>query len=98
MSRGRGKIKRMKVLVFYRKGQETERLVEDFMRDYARLYPDSEITLVDVDTVEGSQQVELYDVVRYPTVIAARDDGGSLQRWDSGLMPLMNEVAYYANQ
>jgi len=88
----------MKVLIFYRPAAEHYRLVDEFVHEFKRRYPDSELTLTDVDTPTGSQQAEIYDVVQYPTVIATSDDGASLQRWDSGQMPLLNEVSYYANQ
>lgn len=86
------------MLIFYRKDAETHRLVDEFIHEFSKQYPDAELTLLDVDTLEGSQQAEIYDIVQYPTVIATSNDGATLQRWDTGLMPLMNEVSYYANQ
>jgi methyl coenzyme M reductase alpha subunit len=88
----------MKVLIFYRQDSETERMVEEFMHDFKKQYPESELSLIDVDTIAGSRQADVYDVVQYPTVIAAGNDGATLQRWDAGQMPLMNEVAYFAHQ
>ncbi len=88
----------MKVLIFYRPNSEHSRLVEDFMHEFGRLYPGTGLDVLSVDTVDGAREAELYDVVSYPTVIARSDEGATLQRWDSGQMPLMNEVAYYANQ
>ncbi|CAN5384892.1 hypothetical protein BH10PAT3_BH10PAT3_8500 [soil metagenome] len=88
----------MKVLIFYRPDSEQARLVEEFVHEFKRRYPEHELTLIDVDSVSGSQQAEVYDVVQYPTVIARSEDGVTFQRWDSGMMPLMNEVAYFANQ
>lgn len=88
----------MKVLIFYRQDSEQRRAVDEFIHEFNRRYPDRELTLIDVDSVQGSQQADVYDVVQYPTAIATNDDGGTLQRWDPGQMPLMNEVAYFANQ
>lgn len=88
----------MKVLIFYRPNSEHARKVEEFMHDFGRLYPDAPITTLDVDSVNGIQQAEIYDVVQYPTLLALSNDGTTLQRWDSGLMPLMNELAYYIHQ
>lgn len=85
----------MKVLIFYRRNSETGRQVDEFVHDFAKRYPESELTLLDVDSVQGSQQADVYDVVDYPTVIAITNDGGTLQRWATGQLPLMNEVAYY---
>lgn len=88
----------MKVLIFYRQDSEQGRVVDEFVHEFKRRYPEHELTLTDVDSVKGSQDADIYDVVQYPTVIATSNDGGTLQRWDPGQMPLMNEVAYFANQ
>jgi hypothetical protein len=88
----------MKVAIYYRPNSEQGRMVEDFVHESGRIYPDSEIKLVDIDSKEGSSLADVYDIVKYPTVIAASDDGHELQRWDNDVLPLMSEVAYYANQ
>lgn len=88
----------MKVLIFYRLKSEQARLVEEFIHEFGRRYPHHELTIVDVDSPKGSVDAELYDIVQYPTVLATTDAGATLQRWDSGMMPLLNEVAYFANQ
>lgn len=88
----------MKVLLFYRKDTEYSRAVDEFVHDLSHQYPEAEVSMIDVDTQEGSRQAVTYDVVQYPTVIAVRDDGGTLQRWDAGQLPLMNEVAFFSNQ
>jgi hypothetical protein len=88
----------MKVLIFYRPNSEHARAVDEFMHEFSRRYPDASLEVLDVDTIIGSQEAEVYDVMQYPTVIARSDAGVTLQRWDNGLMPLMNEVAYFANQ
>ena len=88
----------MKVLIFYRPDSEHARLVEEFMHEFGRRYPEYPLTTVDIDSPKGSRDAEIYDIVQYPTVLAITDAGNTLQRWDSGLMPLLNEVAYFANQ
>ena len=88
----------MKVLIFYRVDSEQRRSVDEFVHEFKRRYPELELTLTDVDSPSGSKDAEIYDIVQYPTVIATGNDGATLQRWDAGLMPLMNEVAYFANQ
>lgn len=87
----------MKVLIFYRPQSEQARLVEEFIHEFGRRYPEHTLTTVDVDSPKGSVDAEIYDIVQYPTVIATSEVGATLMRWDSGLMPLMNEVAYFAN-
>lgn len=88
----------MKVLIFYRPESEQSRAVDEFVHEFNHRHPGAELTLVDVDSVNGSRQAAVYDVMRHPTVIATGDDGSALQRWDNGLMPLINEVAYYTSQ
>jgi methyl coenzyme M reductase alpha subunit len=88
----------MKVLIFYKRDSEHGRLIDEFVHDFNKQYPESELTILDADSIDGSHQAEIYDVVQYPTVIATTDEGGTLQRWDTGQLPLMSEVAYYANQ
>ena len=89
-------LERMKVLIFYRPNSEHSRVVEEYVVEFSKQYPDQPLTLLDVDSKEGSRQAEVYDVVSYPTVLALSDDGSTLQRWDNGQMPLKGEVAYYA--
>ena len=88
----------MKVLIFYRPDSEQSRSVDEFTHEFNHRHPGSELTLVDVDSVSGAQQAVVYEIMKHPTVLALGDDGAVLQRWDSGLMPLINEVAYYTNQ
>ena len=58
----------MKVAVLYRSQTENERLVLDFERDYLH-QTGRELTLYDLNTREGADLAELYDVVRYPAVL-----------------------------
>lgn len=88
----------MKVLILYRQDSETHRVVDEFIHEFQRRYPEAELTLMDADSVEGSQKADVYDVLQYPTVLALSNDGSTLQRWDNGMMPLMSELAYYSNQ
>ena len=85
----------MKLVVFYRPNSEHARQVEEFVHDFVHGNPERKIDLIDVDTPYGVSQCELYDVVRYPTIIAIGDDGVLLNSW-SGELPLMNELSYYA--
>jgi len=86
----------VKVLIFYRPDSEHARLVEEFVHDFTHKNPERKIELVNVDAQEGIARCELYGVVNYPTLIATTDSGELLQIWPGGNLPLMNEVAYYA--
>jgi len=84
----------MKVAVIYRSQSENERLVLDFERDYFH-QTGRELTLYDLNTREGADLAELYDVVRYPAVLAMSNDGSLLQMWQGEILPLMSDVMYY---
>lgn len=84
----------MKVAVLYRSQTENERLVLDFERDYLH-QTGRELTLYDLNTREGADLAELYDVVRYPAVLAMANDGTLLQMWQGEILPLMSDVTYY---
>lgn len=86
----------MKVLVLYRPNSEHGRLVEEFIRDYSRNGRTGKIEGLNVDTRDGSAMATLYDVVRYPTILAVRDDGSILRAWDDDMLPLQDEVAAYS--
>lgn len=89
----------MKVVILYHPNSEHERTVLDYVRDY-RMFKgqDKNIELRSLETVEGAKTAKLYDVVRYPAVLALADDGHMLKLWQEELMPLMNELDSYSGQ
>jgi len=87
----------MKVLILYRPQSEYARRVEEFTHDFKRQYPDKPIDVEDIDTREGSAMASIYDLMTQPAVLALKDDGQVVQSWIGDQMPLMNEIAYYAN-
>lgn len=84
----------MKVVILYRSKTEHESKVLDFERDY-RQQTGRDLNLVDLNTKEGSDLAELYDVVRYPAVLAMTNDGALLQLWQGELLPLIRDVTFY---
>ena len=60
----------MKLVVFYRPNSEHSRQVEEFVNDFTRGNPDRKVDLIDVDSPFGVSQCELYDIVRYPAIVA----------------------------
>lgn len=86
----------MKVVILYRPASEHSSAVESFVRDFIRQHADRHIELINIDTRDGASTATLYDVVRYPAILALADDGQLLQYWQGDNFPLMNEVAYYA--
>ncbi len=72
--------------------------VEEYAHEYHRRHEDKELELISLETKEGSEMAKLYDVVRYPAVLAMADDGSLQQLWEDEQLPLMNDVDYYLQQ
>lgn len=84
-------------MVLYRPNSEHSRSVEDYVRDFERHHSVPRMEIVNIDTREGSATATLYDVMEYPTFLVVQNDGGVQKIWDGGVLPLMDEVASYAN-
>lgn len=85
----------MKVIVLYRPNSEYGRISEEFVRDFQQRHQEAKIELLDADSRDGSAMASLYDIVRYPAILAMRDDGSTLNIWEGEELPLMDEVASY---
>ncbi len=85
----------MKVIMLYRPNSEHARSAEAFVRDFQH-QTDKRIELVNIDSREGVQMADLYGIVQHPAIIAVDNDGHMQQMWQGAVLPLMNEVAYYA--
>ena len=84
----------MKVVVLYRSQTEHERAVLEFERDY-HMQTGRDLTLIDLNTKEGADLAELYDIVRYPALLARSNDGELLQLWQGEILPLIRDVTFY---
>ena len=84
----------MKAMIFYRPNSEHERRVEEYARDFAR-HTGKQLPLVNVDTQQGAETARVYDVVKYPSIVATDNDGKLLQLWNSDLLPRFDEVSFY---
>jgi hypothetical protein len=84
----------MKIVVLYHPQSEFARSVEEYAHDFSRNRGKS-IELLSLETQEGAAMATLYDIVRYPAVLALKDDGQLLKNWEGEQLPLMNEVAAY---
>jgi len=89
----------MRIILLYRPHSEFARRTEGYIADFERFHPGKTIEVHDVDSQHGSELARLYGVMEYPTVVAVKDDGQMQQMWE-GLekLPLMNDLAYYAQQ
>jgi hypothetical protein len=86
----------MRVVILYHPNQEFAGLAEDFKRDFEARHKDREIELVSLETIEGAEMAKLYDVVRYPAILAVADDGQLQKLWQDRPLPLIDEVSAYA--
>ena len=87
----------MKVVILYHPFSEFARPIEEFARDFEHQMPGRKVELLSLETTEGATLAKTYDIVRYPAIIALRDDGQILKFWEGETLPLMNEVASYVN-
>lgn len=86
----------MKLLILYRPNSEHATKVETFVRDFQHQHDAGEkVELTSVDTRDGVATAALYDVMRFPAILAVADDGRMLNVWQGEPLPLMDEVAGY---
>lgn len=90
--------KPMKLLIFYRPNAEYATDVEAFVRDFQRQFLESgkKVELVSIDSREGVSQASLYGIMQFPAILAVANDGSMLNSWLGMPLPLMNDVAGYA--
>lgn len=89
----------MRIIVLYRPQSEHARVVEEYIRDFQRFHPGEKLETFNVDGIEGSKTAQLYGVMEYPAIIATGNDGKMQQMWSGAdKLPLMNDLAYYAQQ
>jgi hypothetical protein len=87
----------MKVVILYHPESEFVGVVEDFKRDFESRHQDKKVELISLETVEGANMAELYDVVRYPAILVMTGDGKLQKFWQDQPFPLMDEVAAYSS-
>ena len=86
----------MKVLVLYKERSEHRQAVEEFMRQFKQAHPEIKLETMDIDNRLGYATANLYDVMRFPSVLALRNDGTALQTWEGEEnIPQLDEVAAY---
>jgi hypothetical protein len=85
----------MRIIALYHPKSDHGGRVEDYAHEYHRRRLDRNIELVSVDTKEGWEMAKLYDVVRYPAILAIEKDGHMAAMWQEEQLPLVNEVDSY---
>jgi hypothetical protein len=84
----------MKVVIYFRRNNETERQASDYAENYRRA-TGFNIQLEDVDTRAAQQAISVYELMQYPAmVVKSSADDRVLNTWQ-GTMPLINELQYY---
>jgi hypothetical protein len=83
----------MKALILYRPLSEHARSVEEFSQNFERNYPESPISLMNIDSIEGTHLIELYDILEFPSVLVLADDGSLINSWIGEPLPLIDDVA-----
>lgn len=91
--------KHMRIIVLYRPTSDHARLIEEYIADFEHFHPGMALEVHSVNTPEGAHLAELYEVMDYPAIVAAANDGVMQQMWvGADRLPLMNDLAYYAQQ
>lgn len=89
----------MRIIILYRPNSETSRRIEEYLADFNRLHPNENIESENIDSINGSNIANIYGIIDHPTIIAVKDDGQMQQMWQGiDRLPLMNDLAYYAQQ
>lgn len=87
----------MKVLILYRPDSEHGRSVEEFIHDFQRQHGSHHLEILNIDSRDGIATASLYDIMQYPAILVIQNDGMIQKIWEGDALPLMDEVASYAN-
>lgn len=85
----------MKAVVIYRSNSEHGRKTEEFIHEFQRRYPQHRVEVLNIDQRDGDATAALYDITRYPGILAVRDDGTMSMLWQGEDLPTIDEVAGY---
>ena len=81
------------IKILYRPNSEHDRAVAGFVAKLEERHLEYE--LLDADTKEAVAQMQLYEIMEFPAVLAVMSDGSMVQQWVKEL-PLVGELEYYA--
>ena len=85
----------MRTVCVWRDQSDYSRAVEDWITGFERM-TGKEIESLDPDTPEGEDFCRTYDIVQYPTILALGNDGAVLASWQGEMLPLFDEVSFWA--
>ncbi|HZM64099.1 MAG TPA: hypothetical protein VFB59_03120 [Candidatus Saccharimonadales bacterium] len=88
----------MKLVILYRPNSEHASEVEAFVRDFQRQFFEAgkKIEMISIDSREGVAKSELYGIMQFPCILAVENNGALINAWVGLPLPLMNDVAGYA--
>lgn len=84
----------MKVIALYHPKSEHGRKVEEFCEHMHR-FKAQEVEALSLESKEGAQMARLYDIVRYPALLAVDNNGVLVKAWQEEKLPLLDEVSAY---
>jgi hypothetical protein len=87
----------MRTVILYHPNSEQAGISEDYKKEFERRHPGFKIDLISLETVEGAELAKLYDVVRYPAILAMGPNGSLQKLWQDQPWPLLDEVYSYAS-
>ncbi len=86
----------MRVVILYHPDSEQAGKVHDYVKSHdLRGEKPRQVELVSLETKPGAELAKLYDVTNYPATLAIADDGKLLRLWQSGQLPLMDDLDFY---
>jgi len=85
----------MKLLVLYQPKSEHARLVEEYLDDFRRLYPNVDIEVLDAESIDGVNKCQVYDILEYPTLLVIGQDGALRNAWKGKMLPQKQEIVSY---
>ncbi len=85
----------MRVVVLYHPDSEQTGKVQDYIRELELQGKQRSIEPVSLESKRGAELAEVYDVTNYPAVLVIADDGQLLKLWQTGDMPLINDLDFY---
>jgi hypothetical protein len=84
----------MKLVALYHPKSDHGGVVMDYAKEFEN-HKKKPLELVSLETIEGADMANIYDVTQYPAFLVIRDDGSLLRLWQGTTLPLMDELSYY---
>jgi hypothetical protein len=70
-------------------------MVEEYLDDFRRQYPNLEIEVLDAESVEGVNKSAVYDILEYPALVVVDRDNTLQNMWLGKMLPQKQEIVSY---